>query len=63
MILQMSLYEHQISMQTHKRIGRINEKFSSDHPAMADELAEQGYIKETTYEAVKGILAINVEFK
>jgi len=50
-------------MQTHKRIGRINEKFSSDHPAMADELAEQGYIKETTYEAVKGILAINVEFK
>lgn len=44
-------------MQTHQ-IGRINEKFSSGHPATTDELTEQGYNKEMTYEAVKGILAM-----
>lgn len=43
-------------MQAHK-IGRINEGFSSGHPATTDELTEQGYNKEMTYEAVKGILA------
>lgn len=46
-------------MQTHQ-FGRINEKFSSGHPATTDELTEQGYNKETTYEAVKGILAMKV---
>lgn len=42
MILQMSLYKRYISMQTYKKIGCINEELSSNYPATADELIEQG---------------------